>query len=389
LRKPVLCEKQVRYPNRTTAVDGLPSHAEPRDVTRFVLYGGKGGVGKTTCAAATGIALAEAGHETLVLSTDPAHSLADAFQVDLSGQPRRIDDHLQLAEIDPGDREEAYRSMAATFAAELREVGIRLTDGDAEDILLSGMATGGEEIAALDALAEYADGDRREYVVLDTAPTGHTLRLLDLPATLETAMETTLKLRGQVRSLADSARQMVLGPYYYAVGRNAGAGDERDEFVAFRERMERVGDLLRDPERTEFRVVTRPETMAIRETERLVARLRESDVPVRTLVVNGVLTSEASEGSKHERSECFGVLVSEANEGSGRDRRERPGVLEEIDERCARCRARRDAHRDRVAEIRRSFPELAVLTLPELDTEVEGPGDLDPIVARLNSALRR
>lgn len=315
-------------------------------MTRFVLYGGKGGVGKTTCAAATGLALAEAGHETLVLSTDPAHSLADAFGETLSGEPRQFREGLWLAELDPADHEEAYRSMAATFAAELREVGIRLSNEDAEEILLSGVAAGGEEIAALDTLAEYAESDRFEFVVLDTAPTGHTLRLLSLPATLEMAMETTLKLRGQVKRLADSARQVFLGPYYYAMGRSSEG--EEDEFVAFEERMERVGDLLRDPERTEFRVVTKPESMVIRETERLVARLRENGIPVQTIVVNG--------------------------------------VLEEIDEDCARCRARRDAHRKRLDEIRKSFPDLEIWTLPELETEVEGPPDLQQFAERLEGA---
>ena len=312
-------------------------------MTRFVPYGGKGGVGKTTCAAATGLALANAGHETLVLSTDPAHSLADAFGESLSGEPRQYGENLWLAELDPADHEAAYRSMAATFAGQLREVGIRLSDEDAAEILLSGVAAGGEEITALDTIAEYAESDRWEYVVLDTAPTGHTLRLLSLPETLATAMETTLKLRGQVQRLADSARQVFLGPYYYATGRRE--SDETDEFVAFEERMERVGCLLADPDRTTFRVVTQPETMVIRETERLVARLREAGIPVRTLVVNG--------------------------------------ILEGIDENCARCRARRDAHRKRLDEIRQSFPELDVRTLPELET-VEGPPDLRRFAGRLD-----
>lgn len=325
------------------AVVGLFSRPLSSIVTQLICYGGKGGVGKTTCAAATGVKLAGRGRETVVVSTDPAHSLSDSFETSLSGVPRALRTHLWAAEVDPETRRESYRDMAATFAAELREVGIRLSDADVDDLFLSGVAPGSDEIAALDVIADFADDERFEYVVLDTAPTGHTLRLLELPAVLETTMEKVLKVRGQVRSLADSARRVVLGPYYYATGRRD--ADERDEFAALKERMEHVGALLRDPDRTDFRVVTTPESMAISETERLVDRLRTFDIPISTLVVNG--------------------------------------VLEEIDEDCARCRTRRDTHRDRLDEIHRRFPGLDVQVVPEFETEVHGLTTLERVAQRI------
>lgn len=311
-------------------------------MVEFVLYGGKGGVGKTTCAAAHGLKLAREGTRTLVVSTDPAHSLSDVFETDLGGDPTEVRDDLWAVEIGPERQREKYREMMATLAGEFRDVGLRIDEEDVEDLFAAGMAPGSDEVAAMDTFVEYAESGEWEAVVLDTAPTGHTLRLLELPDVVGTTMEKTQKVRGQVRSLADSARSMVWGPAYYAFGRGS---DDEDEFADMRDRMERVAELLRDPEQTEFRVVLVPETMAIRETERLVERLREFEVPVETLVVNK--------------------------------------VLRDVDERCDRCRARRDAHEEHLAEIRRLFPDLDVQEVPSLVGEVHGLESLETVADHL------
>jgi arsenite/tail-anchored protein-transporting ATPase len=314
-------------------------------VTQFVLYGGKGGVGKTTCAAATGLSLAEAGRETLVLSTDPAHSLSDSFETDLGGEPREVRPHLWAAEIDPDERAEQYRELASGLAADLRSAGIRLDDEDVEEVFGAGVPAGGDEVAALDVFVEFADSERWEYVVLDTAPTGHTLRLLDLPDVMSATLEKTLSVRGQVQRLADSAKRMTMGPAYYFGG--GGRSGEDDGFADLKARMERARDLLKDPDRTEFRVVLLPETMAISESERLVERLDEAGLPVRTVVVNR--------------------------------------VLEEIDEGCERCRTRQDLHEQRLAEIDERFAGLDVRTLPDRVAEVHGLESLEAIAERLGA----
>lgn len=312
-------------------------------MTQFVLYGGKGGVGKTTCAAATGLSLAESGHETLVLSTDPAHSLSDSFETDLDGEPREVRRRLWAAEIDPDERAEQYRELASGLAADLRSAGIQLDDEDVEEVFGAGVPAGGDEVAALDVFVEFADSERWEYVVLDTAPTGHTLRLLDLPDVMSATLEKTLSIRGQVQRLADSAKRMTMGPaYYFGGGRRS---EEGDGFVDLKARMERARDLLKDPDRTEFRVVLLPETMAISESERLVERLDEAGLPVRTAVVNR--------------------------------------VLEEIDEDCERCRTRQDLHEQRLAEIDERFAGLDVRTLPDRVGEVHGIESLEAIADRL------
>lgn len=312
-------------------------------MTQFVLYGGKGGVGKTTCAAATGLSLAESGHETLVLSTDPAHSLSDSFETDLDGEPREIRRRLWAAEIDPDERAEQYRELASGLAADLRSAGLQLDDEDVEEVFGAGVPAGGDEVAALDVFVEFADSERWEYVVLDTAPTGHTLRLLDLPDVMSATLEKTLSIRGQVQRLADSAKRMTMGPAYYFGGGRRKEGE--DGFVDLKARMERARDLLKDPDRTEFRVVLLPETMAISESERLVERLGEAGLPVRTAVVNR--------------------------------------VLEEIDEDCERCRTRQDLHEQRLAEIDERFAGLDVRTLPDRVGEVHGIESLEAIADRL------
>jgi arsenite-transporting ATPase len=256
-------------------------------VTDYTMFGGKGGVGKTTCAAGYAVALADAGHGTLVVSTDPAHSLGDVLDTEIGREPTAVTRNLEAVEIDPASRADRYRALAEALAADMRSVGVRVPEEDL-DSLFGGAMPGADEIAALDLFGEYLDGYDR--VVFDTAPTGHTLRLLDLPDTVGTAVETAASVRSQVRRAADTARSMVFGPAAYR------GGDEADEgFADLRERMERVEAVLRDPELTGFRVVFRPEALVLAETERLVGRLRAYGVPATDLVANGVLT-DVNEG---------------------------------------------------------------------------------------------
>ncbi|UPM44213.1 ArsA family ATPase [Halocatena salina] len=310
----------------------------------YVFYGGKGGVGKTTCAAATGLTLAERGTETLVISTDPAHSLSDSFEMDVSVEPTSIREHLQAVEIDPEQRRDVYQSMVSALVDEFRDVGIRLDENEIEALFSAGIAPGSDEVAALDLLINYVDTDEWETIVLDTAPTGHTLRLLDLPAVMDSTLDTVLSVREQVRRKADSARQLMLGPAYYALGNRAG-DEEPPDITSLQDRMKRVDDILHDDERTEFRVVLVPETMAVRETERLVDQLRTFDIPVKTLVVNK--------------------------------------VLENINENCDQCHTRRQTQQKTIRAVQERFSELEIQQLPRIDGEVHGLATLEPIADRI------
>ncbi|OLZ42527.1 arsenic-transporting ATPase [Natrinema saccharevitans] len=317
-------------------------------MTDCIFYGGKGGVGKTTCAAATALRLADAGRETLVVSTDPAHSLSDSLETDLGPEPRELEagteGGLWAVEIDPDARKERYERLARALAADLRSAGIRLDDEEVRRLFAGGAPAGSDEIAALDLLVEYVDDGDWDVVVFDTAPTGHTLRLFDTPEVMGLALETAESLRGQVKRIGDAARTAVLGPMsMFGSGRDD--GDESLE--SFRARLERARDLLTDPDRTEFRVVLLPERMAIAESERLVATLREADVRIDRLVVNR--------------------------------------VFEDPEDDCSRCQSRHERHLERVAEIRATFPDLEVVTLPEREGEVQGLETLAAVAGRLPS----
>ncbi|WP_049900635.1 ArsA family ATPase [Natrinema altunense] len=331
-------------------------------MTDCIFYGGKGGVGKTTCAAATALKFA-ADRETLVVSTDPAHSLADSLEADIGSEPTELaapvvrergdavpapaadadpTGGLWAVEIDPETQRERYEKLARALATDLRRAGISLSDAEVERLFATGAPAGSDEIAALDLLVEYVDAGEWDTIVFDTAPTGHTLRLFDMPEVMGLALETARSLRGQAKRIGNAARTAVLGPMSMMTGNS---DDEDESLEAFQARLERARDLLVDPSRTEFRVVLTPESMAISESERLVDRLREAGVPVERLLVNR--------------------------------------ILEDPHEGCPRCRSRRERHEARLAEVRSTFPDLEVVTLPELEGEVGGRESLAVIAERL------
>ena len=279
--------------------DGPPAGV---DAPEYVLYGGKGGVGKTTCAAATALASARGGTSTLVVSTDPAHSLSDTLETEIPPEPTKISDEHPLfaAEIDPeaaaegpfapGGGDEGFddepRDDDATAQFDLG--GLEELLGEGGTPLAGGSMPGADEAAAMQLLLEYLDDPRFERVVVDTAPTGHTLRLLELPEMMDSMLGRLLSVREKFSGMAAS------------IGGLFGAGDGTEtEAANLRElssKIERLRAALRDPERTDFRVVMIPEEMSVLESERLVDRLTAFEIPVRTVVVNRVsedLTSVA------------------------------------------------------------------------------------------------
>jgi arsenite-transporting ATPase len=195
------------------------------DAPEYVLYGGKGGVGKTTCAAATALASARDDTATLVVSTDPAHSLSDTLEVDVPAEPTRIREDIPLyaAEIDPeaamgegplGMDDDALGGLGGMLGGGGPMGGGAdgpMGDEDpigGEEGILGGSMPGADEAAAMRLLLDYTDDDRFDRVVIDTAPTGHTLRLLELPETMDSMVGTVLKLRERFSGMMDSMKGM-------------------------------------------------------------------------------------------------------------------------------------------------------------------------------------
>ena len=232
---------------------------------RLLFFGGKGGVGKTTCAAAAALVLAES-QDVLLLSTDPAHSLADVLGIPLGNDERPVPNapRLWARELDADAAFEAWRgrhhdelgSVLGAFAGESREAVEKLLD-----ITPPGL----DEMVALASILDATEEDR--LVVVDTAPTGHALRLLEAP---ELALEW------------DRALLSILLKYREAMG----LGRLAEELVELSRSLKRLLTLLRDPVRTRFVAVTRTGELPRRETVRLLDELKRLSISVPTVIVN-------------------------------------------------------------------------------------------------------
>ena len=260
------------------------------DAPEYVLYGGKGGVGKTTCAAATALASARDGTSTLVVSTDPAHSLSDTLETEIPAEPTRIreDSPLFAVEIDPEAAavegplapDAGGETASGDFDADATGLGgLGELLGGEGGTPFGGAMPGADEAAAMQLLIEYLDDPRFERVVVDTAPTGHTLRLLELPEVMDSMMGRLLSFKERLSGMAGS-----LGGLF-------GDDSVEDETATLQElssKIEWLRAALEDPDRTDFRVVMIPEEMSVTESERLIDRLESFGIPVGTVVVNRV-----------------------------------------------------------------------------------------------------
>jgi arsenite-transporting ATPase len=263
------------------------SPSDPGGPRRFRFFGGKGGVGKTSCAAAWAVAAADAGESVLALSTDPAHSLGDALDPPLGPEPRPVA-LPPVAGRRGGGRRGGGRLLAAEVAAAaayrrwlderrdalltIAERGTLLEAADLEELLALPLP-GADELLGLLEVVRLGEAAGCGLVVVDTAPTGHTLRLLGGP--------------GQLRRLAAlfaaaDERHRVLAATF---GAGAGGGPEED-LVARLEADAGELDALWDPVRCAFSWVTTPEALAVAETADGLAALAVLAVPVTELVVN-------------------------------------------------------------------------------------------------------
>ncbi|KAL0303259.1 UNVERIFIED_CONTAM: ATPase ARSA1 [Sesamum radiatum] len=270
---------------------------------KYYMLGGKGGVGKTSCAASLAVKFANNGHPTLVVSTDPAHSLSDSFAQDLTGGTlvpvEGPISPLFALEINPEKAREEFRSASQKNGGSgvkdfMDGMGLGMIADQLGELklgeLLDTPPPGLDEAIAISKVIQFLES--QEYnmftrIVFDTAPTGHTLRLLSLPDFLDASIGKILKLRQKI-SAATSAIKSVFGQE--ETQQNAA-----DKLEKLRARMIKVRELFRDTNSTEFVIVTIPTVMAISESSRLCASLRKESVPVKRLVVNQILPPSASD----------------------------------------------------------------------------------------------
>jgi arsenite-transporting ATPase len=293
-----------------------------------LFFGGKGGVGKTTCAAATALAASRLGKRVLLVSTDPAHSTSDIFERPIGAEPTPLTATLSAMEIDSRTEathyvEQVKRNIAQLFGhAILKEAN--------RQIELASTMPGAEEVALFDRMGSLIRGDdqRFDLIVFDTAPTGHTLRLIRMPELME----------AWIRALSRSRRAML--------------GVEQDDkqdpiMLSLGDRLERLRELrarLMSGRTTGFVLVLIPERLPIEETARALEQLDDAGVRVGALIVNRVLPDASSDAFLTAR------------------RRQEAQYLEEIGRRFA-------AHR--------------LIRVPQLESDVYGTSALDRISAML------
>jgi arsenite-transporting ATPase len=260
-------------------------------VTRILLYTGKGGVGKTSIAAATALLSATQGNRTMVLSTDIAHSLADAFDRPLGPEPTLIAENLWGQEPDVYFNIGRYWRTIQTYMTELFSWR-GLDEVMAEEMtVLPGM----DELGNLLWIADHVESGKYDVIVVDAAPTGETLRLLSLPEASRWWIERIAPIGRRVSRIGRPMLERMIG-----------VPMPRDEVFAaaerLLERLDKVHRLLADPERSSVRIVLALEKLSIVEAQRSFTYFHLFGYPSDLVVCNRVLPSEmAGDGS-------FGVL---------------------------------------------------------------------------------
>ncbi len=258
---------------------------------KLILFGGKGGVGKTTCASATALYLAR-DFKTLILSTDPAHSLADSLGQKLDGEPKEIKGIKNLSALEV-NVENALSKFKTEHADEIKKIVETGTNLDAEDIdsAFALPIPGMDEVMGFKTMINLIDEAKFDKYIVDTAPTGHALRLLSSPKLLDDWVKVMAKMRWK---------------YRYMVERFAGKyePDKGDDFLlSMKKTVKRIEDLLRDQNRCEFIAVAIPEDMAVLETARLISNLGKFGIKVRQMVINNVIQSNGCEFCREKRKQ--------------------------------------------------------------------------------------
>ncbi|MDD1778321.1 MAG: arsenical pump-driving ATPase GET3 [Candidatus Helarchaeota archaeon] len=298
---------------------------------RFLLFGGKGGVGKTTCATSTAIWVAEhTDRNVLILSTDPAHSLSDSLAQDVSGGeviPVKGVNRLSALEINPKKEFEKYQtSMQASNMEVPQELKMF---GDFDD-LQSMSPPGSDEALAFSKVLEFIQTAEYDFIVFDTAPTGHTLRLLSLPTVLNTFFGKLITFRLKMGQMWGKLKGLF---------QRKGAeeqGDQLEDLNRMKETIEKAIEELSNENKTSFVIVMIPELMAVYETERLIQMLYEYEIPVSNIIINQIPPA--------------------------------PGSID-----CDFCRRRRDMFLKNIGEIRHLYEsDFNLIEVPLAPTEIRG-----------------
>lgn len=339
----------VKYTGRMTLTgnpwDSIMTNPVPQFLNnkdpRLILFGGKGGVGKTTMAAATALHLARScGHDKniLVISTDPAHSLSDSFGIEIGDRVTAINYDPKTKSQDPISND--HRPISNLFACELdasrlldefkgknHDVMMKLAERgtyfDQEDItgFIELSLPGADEVMSIVEMADLLKEGNYHILIIDMAPTGHLVRMLNLPGQMQKWVE-----------ILDLMQQKHRYMFRHFTGKRY-VKDASDLFLEeLSSDIHRVEDLLSDREKTQLVPVMVPELMSIYETDRLIRELEKIGVPVREIIVNQVAESGG----------------------------------------CSFCRSKRDDQKRPMIEIENLFSKYDLIRIPQSSCEIRG-----------------
>jgi len=296
------------------------------DKTTFIFIGGKGGVGKTSISAATGLWIGKQGKKTLIVSTDPAHSLSDSLETFIGHSPTLIRENLYAVEIDPDmamEQKQAELDSQKSIASPEQAMGLDILG---EQMDLASSAPGADEAAAFEVFLQVMTTNEYDVVVFDTAPTGHTLRLLSFPDLMDSWVGKMINVKTKLGSLASAFKNII--PFM---------GDDDPQSTADLEETKRQIDeakkVLSNPKQTTFKMVLIPEEMSIYESERAIESLNKFNMTTDGIIVNQ--------------------------------------IIPDIDN-CDFCQSRHKIQQKRLAMIHQKFQDKSIAEIPLFKEEVKG-----------------
>jgi arsenite-transporting ATPase len=251
----------------------------------LIAIGGKGGVGKTTCASAVALHLASLGRNTLLISSDPTPSLSDIFEQEIGARETSLAGLKNLVGLEINSKIVLER-WKKKFGPEIYEVLSSLFPVDYDIIDYLGTVPGIEEEYMLDFIMELVESKRYDLVVWDTAPAGHTLQLLEVPSLFITHLTAALKV------------YLGLTECFKKIKDNLGLGESRrsvlDIIKGWKVLAEKIIGFLKDPQKTEFVLVTIPEALGVKQSERILRTFDKYGLSINYMVVNYVIETADS-----------------------------------------------------------------------------------------------
>jgi len=256
---------------------------------QFILFGGKGGVGKTTMAAATALELSKE-NKVLIFTTDPAPSLAHSFGQVIGSEPTPVAgaNNLFAMEIDARKVMEEFKEEYGREILDILQQGTYLADEETEELFRLDIP-GLDEMMSLKKITDFMESSDYQLYIVDTAPTGHTLRLLMMPELLDNWIKFLASLRWKYHTMVRQfAREKRI--------------EKADEFLLeMKKTVKKVRALLQNCEKTEFVVVTIAEKMGVSETENLIRSLEQMRIPSRHIIINNIFPREVSDFAEMRR----------------------------------------------------------------------------------------